>query len=188
MYYNKESMNIVLTTALYPPDIAAPASYVKELARKLSHDHTVTIVTYGAIPEDVPNVTIRTVDKRSPVIVRLLKFFFTTLSAAKTADILYTQNGASVELPVTLVALITRKPLVYCFGDAPAHERAKKHFVLNNIEKFLIWKGSHKVTEAPRDKPEVHPLLPKPKHELTIWKDSWDKHVTTLISEFHKLK
>src|SRR3989344_9051256 len=40
-------MKIVLATALYPPDIAPPAPYVKELATRLAANHEVTIVTYG---------------------------------------------------------------------------------------------------------------------------------------------
>lgn len=68
-------MKIVLATPLYPPDIAAPALYVKELAKRIATLHDVTIVAYANLPETMPEVRMIAVSKRQPLPLRLLTYF-----------------------------------------------------------------------------------------------------------------
>jgi hypothetical protein len=64
-------MRILLASPLYPPDIAEPAPYVKELALRLSASHSVTVLTYGKHPETIERVRMHSVDKSTPRLVRL---------------------------------------------------------------------------------------------------------------------
>ena len=137
-YVKFRYMKIVLATPLYPPEIAEPAPYVKELAKRLSGRHAVTIVAYTRLPEKVSGVSIIVVDKHKPLFIRLVVYFFTLLRAAWHADIVYAMNGASVELPAALVALVTRRPFVFHIGDSVAHERAKQKQLLRFIERFAF--------------------------------------------------
>ena len=59
-------MTLVLASPLYPPDLAEPAPYTKELARRLSTTHTVIVVAYGRLPEKVPGARNKTLKKPKP--------------------------------------------------------------------------------------------------------------------------
>src|SRR5438105_15127744 len=100
-------MKIVLASPLYPPDIAQPAPYIKELAMRLRARHSVALVVYGELPEKVDGVKIVSVSKRLPLIIRLIKFMFALARACADADVIYAENGASIELPLALVRYFT---------------------------------------------------------------------------------
>jgi hypothetical protein len=177
-------MRIVLATPLYPPEIAEPAPYVKELAKRLSGRHLVTIVAYTRLPEKVPGVSIIVVDKRRPLPFRLLSYFFALLRAAQNADIIYALNGASVELPVALVSLIIRRPLIIRIGDTAAHTRAQEQWALRRIERFAFSRARRVVTDAPGTRPEILPFEPFPTEKMSAYEQSWKSHLRTLENAF----
>jgi len=173
-------MHIILTSALYPPDIAVPAPYVKELASRLSENHSVSVVTYGNIPEKVKGVEIISIPKHSSILTRLFLYTIALIKASKKADILYSQNGASVELPVTLSSWITKIPVIHHYGDPGAHARAQSHRIFKTIEKLLEARSQNKISSIPTAKPEVFPLEPRPVTDLRDWEESWSIHVNEL--------
>ena len=90
-------MRILLITPLYPPDIAGTAPYVKELAERLASAHTVTILTYGHIPELVPNVIIHTVEKSSLLPLRIIRFCIKLISIAHASPFFFLKHTAHHE-------------------------------------------------------------------------------------------
>ena len=170
-------MKIVLASPLYPPDIAEPAPYVKELARRLSRDHKVTIVTYGKIPETVAGVEIICIRKQSPLPLRIISFTFALLRQVMKADILFAENGASVELPVGIVSLLTGKPMVTHIGDPLAQKYAHKHGTHRVLERFAQLRAKEVSSKNPLPRPEILPFKPHPTHELSNYEQSWKNHM-----------
>ncbi len=181
-------MKIVLATPLYPPDIAEPAPYVKELAKRLSQKHEITIVAYGRLPEEVQGVRIIAVDKRRPLVLRLFRYTFALWSALRKADVIYAQNGASVELPVAIIVFFTRRPLVIGLGDRAAHEVAKKNFIRRTIERFAMKKAWSIVTDMPLERPEILPFGSRPDEALAAYETSWRTHLHNLEKTFADAK
>lgn len=180
-------MKILILTALYPPDIAEPAQYAKEAATRLKKDHEVSILTYGNIPEQIDKVTIFTVNKNKALPFRLIQYFFTLLRLAKKYDVLYLQNGSSVELPTLLVKLFIKTPLVTNISDARAYEFVQNHTVLKYIAQINQKQSKTILGDIPLTKPEILPLSPRPVIELKEYEKSWDTHINTLNSLFTKL-
>jgi hypothetical protein len=179
-------MRLVLVSPLYPPDVAWPAPYVKELAKRLAKEHIVTIVTYGHLPEQVPDVKIIAIDKRRPLILRLIAYVVALWRATRNADLVYAQNGPSVELPLAIVNFFLQRPLVMQWGDTPAHEYAQKHFSRRAIER-AAFAHAKVITDAPSAKPEILPLEPRPDAALAEWERSWNTHLQSLKKEFQNV-
>lgn len=177
-------MRIAIATPLYPPDIAEPAPYVKELAARLAKHHTITVVTYGRFPEEVPGVRIVDVSKQRPLPIRLPLYAFALFRESLRSDIIYAINGASVELPTGIVALLSRKPLFAHMGDRPAHARAQNDRLLGSIERFFLARVNAVVSDTPLPRPEVLPFEPYPAREQEAYEASWKNHVERLEETF----
>ncbi len=177
-------MKIVLATPLFPPDIAEPAPYVKELAKRLARRHSVTVVAYGNLLEKVQGVELVAVDKRQPLPVRLLIFLFALLKASAGARLIYIQNGPSVELPAGLVARLLRKPLCMRLGDSAAHEYAQTHAWRRAIERFAL-RRARTINAPSMARPEILPLEPWPDVPLAQWEASWQAHIEELEKTFN---
>ena len=181
-------MKIVLATPLYPPDIAAPAPYVKELARRLSARHEVTIVAYAHLPEQVPGVRIVAVRKRRMLLVRLFFYTLALWRAARNADILYIQNGASVELPAGAVKLFLSVPFFIRIGDSSAHARAAESMFLGFIERFARRFSSGVLVDMLPQRPEILPFEPRPAEKLASYEEAWREHLHALENKFAHAK
>ncbi|MEA2701841.1 MAG: hypothetical protein QOE22_550 [Candidatus Parcubacteria bacterium] len=180
-------MKIVLATPLYPPDIAEPAPYAKELATRLAKTDEVIIVTYGHIPEDVDGVRMRAVSKQRPLPFRLIAYTFALLRTARDADILYMQNGPSVELPVAIASFFRRTPIVMRIGDEAAHTYARTRPQLQAIERFALRRAKEVVTDSPDPRPEILPFRDHPVAELDAFERSWETHIAGLRETFRAL-
>lgn len=167
-------MKIVLTTPLYPPEIADAALYAKELARRLAPDHQIIVVTYARLPEQLPGVTVVAIDKRQPRIARLRAFRNAFVSAVRDADAVIGINGASVELPLLLATRPASVPLVFCVADTGAHARA------GLLERLAFMRATHVLSDLPPRRPEILPLEPAPIVELAAYEASWTAHLATL--------
>lgn len=178
-------MKIILATPLYPPDVAEPAPYVKELAKRLADGaHEVTIVAYARLPEKVPGVHIVATNKHKPLPVRLIWYTWMLWRAARTADVVYAQNGASVELPAGLVTFFMRCSFIIRIGDSAAHERATTRPLLQRIERFAFKRARTIITDTPAPRPEILPFGPAPTVAQTAYQKSWEKHVDHLLKIF----
>ncbi len=177
-------MNVTLATPLYPPDVEWPAPYIKELARRLSPAHSVTIVTYGEIPEKVDGVSIVAISKRQPRAARLMGYTRALWRAARRADVIYAENGASVELPLVVVSFLTRKPILMHLGDQRAHAKAAGSVALKNIEKAALVSAKKVVTDSPLERPEILPFADYPINEFAAYEASWIRHTEMLEDLF----
>lgn len=175
-------MRITIATPLYPPDTAPTALYVKELAKRLSEAHEVTILAYAHIPEKIEGITIIPISKRRPLPIRLFHFAISLIKEARKSDVVYAENGASVELPVVLVSLLTKARFVMHIGDRPAHEWAKVKFFRRILESTALRQAHAVITDLPLPRPEILPFGHPP--DLSQYESSWNIHIQSLESKF----
>ncbi len=179
-------MKIVIATPLYPPDIEQPAPYVKELAKRLAPLLEVVVLTYGRLPEQIPGVKIVAISKARMLPLRLISFTIAMWKLAQRCDIIYIQNGASVELPASIVSILTRKPLILHFGDGRAHEWADRNFVYRNIENMTARIARKTLSDALPVRPEILPFAPPPAEPLKSYEAQWSVHIASLMQLFKK--
>ncbi len=200
-------MRALLVTPLYPPDIAGPAPYVKELAKRLTPMHSMAILTYGHIPESVDGVRIISVEKSSILPVRLWRFFWALKKEAKGFDVIYAQNGPSVELPLLFFLFLQRTPVILRLGDAVPLQYALTKPLLHRLIMGLIKKADHVVTHdelepsirtlliavpharstimpRPLTRPEVLPFVSINDTTLHSYETSWNDHTKALVTLF----
>jgi hypothetical protein len=180
-------MKVVIATPLYPPDIAPPAPYVKELAKRLqarNPQNTLEVITYGRLPETIPGVHIWTVDTQQPLIFRVLAYTALLRRIVAKGDILYAQNGASVELPIIIFSLVSRIKLVFHIGDSSAHAHAKKNLLYGIIEYLTRIRSSAVISDTPLLRPEILPFVPYPTKEFTAYEESWAHHIESIETAF----
>lgn len=177
-------MRIIIATPLYPPEIAAPAQYIKELAHRLSKTHQVAVLAYAHLPEQIVGVRTLSVDKRQMLVLRLARFMWVLWREARKADIVYAQNGAASELAAGLVSALTRTPLVLCVGDVLAQHKAEHRPPLAFIQHFALRRAERVVTELPCERPEIISFLPYPEAEFAVYERSWTEHLAALHSIF----
>jgi len=187
MWYNTK-MRIVIAAPFYPPDTEDMAVYAKELAENLAKRHDVSVVTYARLPEESSGVRIYSVNKRLPLIFRLARFTATLFCAVRKADILYAENGASVEVPSALVALTTRRPFIIHFDDKTAIARSSKNLFLKMAQRFAQKRAISEVSDIPRRPPEILPFGLPPEKELVEYRASWENHMQKLTDIFNETK
>lgn len=131
-------MKIIVATPMYPPEIAEPAPYVKEVSRRLSGEHTITIVSYANIVEKLPQGTFIAINKKDPLPIRLLKYTYTLFRASRAQDIIYVQGGTAAGLPAIIVGYLRGIPVVLRFSEDEAWERAiQEGLTTKSLESFL---------------------------------------------------
>lgn len=177
-------MKIVLASPLYPPDIAEPAPYIKELARRLAPRHEVVIVAYGRLPEPLTGVRIRTVDKRLPLPARLFLFAIALWQESRGA-LLYAQSGASVELPAAVTGWRNCR-LIIGASDTRAQAHAERSLVFGTIARLAHRRAAATIHEIPPPRPEVLPFAPYPAERLDAWDRSWTDHVHMIETRYAK--
>jgi len=175
-------MNILIATPLFPPDTAESARYVKELARRLSKDHAVHVLLYGYLPERVAGVAFTCVDKRWPTVIRLLHYFMTLWREIRRADLVFAENGSSVELPVGLMSLLTNKPVIFHIGDKLAHASTRQSGIRRCIEQFVRRQACQVFHDTPPPQPEILPFKPYPREAFAHYESSWQAHITLLTT------
>jgi len=109
-------MKLLILTPLFPPDIGAPASYVKTLLSQLT-EHEVTLLLYGYLPEAAGKTNMIVLDKRQPRALLLIKSFFTLLKVGRKVDLIIINNGPSTELPAWAVSFFLNTPMILCQSD-----------------------------------------------------------------------
>lgn len=170
-------MKILITSALFPPDVASPAPYVKELCKRLALGNNVSVLTYGNIPESVTDVKIDTVNKKLPAPLRLTIFTLRLRRAAKNVDVILVNNAPSTELPLLLVGFFYKKKMFLVESD--------QKIVYVGWRKLLHQLATSQVNSAisvdiPGNKPEITPFEDYPKTDLENWDKAWNDHITAL--------
>ncbi len=111
-------MKIILATGVYPPTIGGPATYVRNLAERLTAmGEQVTVVTYqpkAPVAEAAWKVV--TVPHGAPII-RWFRFASALKREAKDADVVEAFSAVSVGVPLMLARLKKPKTLLRLGGD-----------------------------------------------------------------------
>jgi glycosyltransferase involved in cell wall biosynthesis len=97
-------MKIIVSTGIYPPHVGGPAEYAFHITEELrSRGHTVTVLTYG-------------VERKLPILVRHMYFFFRVMRYAFGADFILALDTLSVGIPSAWAARIVHIPLLTRIG------------------------------------------------------------------------
>ena len=169
-----QNMKVVLATGIYPPDIGGPATYVRELARRLHEKGVeVVVVTYVSsfvanfpchgeelseqsgeshesmdgklAPQDDTFPVIRV--KKSVPIFRWIRYTKALRTHAKGADIVYAFSSVSCGVPLWLAGLKRPKKVLRLGGD----------FLW---ERYTDYGGKKSLREL-YEKPFLRPLIEK---------------------------
>jgi hypothetical protein len=177
-------MRIGIISPLFPPDIAIPAPYVKELAMRLAHVHDICVLTYNHIPETIPRVSISAVEKQQRLPLRLYRFTRALSRLAREVDVIIVQNGISTELPALLVSFFRSTPILLETSDPKAILQNKRSFLKRSIHKLLCKRAlSCSETNVAIDaltKPEVFSFLPYPTDAFNAYETAWEVHLLAL--------
>jgi len=117
-------MRILLATPLYPPEIAEPAPYAKELATRLSASHDVTVVTYANAVEPAKGVVCVMVGKQKRLPIRLACFVGALWKSATEKDVLIAESAVASSLPAFVVSALRKIPFVVHVREDEVFERA----------------------------------------------------------------
>ena len=97
-------MKILITTAIYPPEIGGPSFYAEGLKNAFEKQgHDVQVVLFGKL-------------KKFPTGVRHLLYALKVLRAARGAEAIVTLDTFSTAVPVGLVAPFIRAPIICRVG------------------------------------------------------------------------
>ncbi len=173
-------MRIAVVSPLYPPDIAPAAKYAKELAARLSKHHAVTLLVYGSIPEKIPGVEIQVVQKRLPVLFRLMRFSYALGTLSLRTDQLFVVNGASTEVPAILVYALTGKKYTACLADMPAQNMRNESAFLKKMHALYISASERIVRDIPPNRPEILPFSKGPDALFEEYEYAWERHLKEL--------
>ncbi len=181
-------MKVLIVTPLYPPDTSSQAQYIKELAQRLHDLHSntlLTILTYGACPEEINGVAIRTVRRMSRTPLRIIYFIVALWKEILDADIVFLENGPSVEVPFLLVSFFRARRYIFHYGDQVAHTRAKHSVILKMIDEFLTKRSAFIFASSPMIRPEILPFLSHPENELLQYETSWVAHLQEIDKKLY---
>jgi glycosyltransferase involved in cell wall biosynthesis len=133
-------MRIVLLTGIWPPDVGGPATHGLDLAvflRDRGHDVRVVTMADGE-PTERP-VSVDTVARARPFVVRYPQVAITALRRAYRADIVYATGTYAA---AATAALGSRRPLVAKLVSDPAYERARRWGLFaGSLEAFQVAGG-----------------------------------------------
>ena len=133
---------ILIATGIYPPVIGGPASYGRTLARKLSEDFEVIVLTYSPVfsfkdDKSQPYKIVR-VWSGWPKGLKHLIYFFKVLFLAKKSDVVYALNAVSTGIPAMYAAKTAKKKFfVKIVGDAAwetATNNGKTQLLVNDFQ------------------------------------------------------
>lgn len=136
--------SILIASGIYPPAIGGPASYGRTLARKLSADFEVSVLTYSPVwsfaEDKKENFKVVRIWNKMPKPVRIWNYFFQATRLARKADTIYALNAVSAGVPALIAAkMSSRKFFVKIVGDA-AWERAinlgRTHLMIDDFQRL----------------------------------------------------
>ncbi len=176
-------MKILILSPLFPPDVGAPAPYVKALMCCLK-GHTVTGLIYGYLPESVEGVSITAIDKRTWVVRRLIAYTKALVQARRDVDLIILNNAPSVELPMLLVSLCSQNTIVLCESDPLAIKSSSKGFY--KLLHALLVRRSKKIITLPNETiytaPEQLPFNTVDTLVTDIQNKWWHDHINELTT------
>src|SRR3989344_7663865 len=103
---------ILITTGIFPPEIGGPATYALLLARHLSKDNKVTILTFGEKNHAGKDFNLVYVSRIWPKGLRHLMLLVKLFMLAPRHDVIFALNAVSVGWPSYIAARAYKKKFV----------------------------------------------------------------------------
>lgn len=132
----KNTINILLATGIYPPDIGGPATYVRTLEEKLpDFGFDVRVISYGIKNNEsgIKNNGLFIVDRGQNVFFRYLKYFREMWRMRNWIDIVYLQGPISEGVPAALFCRLFRKKYVLKVVGDYAWEQGRQRFAVRDL-------------------------------------------------------
>lgn len=131
-------MKIIFATPLYFPEIAEPAPYIEELAKRLCNKHAITTVAYTNNHDGTHCTKLLAVNKNRSLPVRLFQYTLTLYKASRDADIIYAQDALAAGLPAIIVGYLRNIPVILrMVGDESWKRATQLNFTTQDLETFL---------------------------------------------------
>lgn len=116
-------MRLLIATPLYPPDLGGPATYAKLLEEEFPFP--VSVVKFSDV-------------RRSPKLIRHVRYFWNVFKAAKEADIVLALDPVSVGLPALWAARLRRKTFVVkIVGDYAWEQGVQRFSITDTLDSFV---------------------------------------------------
>lgn len=117
-------MKILITSAIWPPEIGGPATYAEELVQRLKNQHDIKVAVFADGPEKIEGIELVSVSKKSPLLIRQIRYLKTILTLTRKADLTYAQNAMAAGVPSVIASKLSHKPLIIKFVGDNAWESA----------------------------------------------------------------
>lgn len=136
-------MRILLLTPIYPPSVGGPATYAREISERLTPKHEMAVLAYASKDAvSYGKATLKKIDTRQPLPVRLIRFTVAAIRAARKADVIYAQNAVAAGVPAVIAGWFAKKPVIIKVVGDEAWERATQAGLTTaRIEEF--YKAPH---------------------------------------------
>ena len=134
-------MKILIPTPIFPPEIGGPATYVSELAKRLSIEHEIVIITFTQDPQPTKNTKVVSISLHKHflgILFRQLKLAAAIYKYGKNADLIYAQGPVVVGFTAIIVGKILSTPTIVKFvGDIAWEEAERRGKTTLGLEQFV---------------------------------------------------
>jgi glycosyltransferase involved in cell wall biosynthesis len=132
-------MKILISTPLFPPEVAYPANFSKNLARHLSLcGYDVVLTTFSNHPEQIQGVTIYHVKKSQHLLLRMFKFYFVLIKNMWGRDLVILKQAGFSSFVTLLVAKTFGVKTILKLKEDEVEVRIKNQKI--DKDSFTIWR------------------------------------------------
>ena len=111
-------MKILLVSSIFPPDIGGPATYTYHLAKSLTKQHKVAVLTFSSRLKEKLGFPVYSLSKNGSALSRQIRLLKKITVLAEGFDLIYCQDPLVVGVASLLVGKFKKKPVIIKFvGD-----------------------------------------------------------------------
>jgi len=111
-------MKVLLITSIFPPEIGGPATYTFQLAKSLSANHKLSVITFSEKANKELNIPVYKISQKGNSPSRQWRLFKKIISLRNQFDIIFSQDALVVGFASMLAGKILKKPVIIKFvGD-----------------------------------------------------------------------
>lgn len=138
-------MNILITTGIFPPDVGGPAKFVPLIAKRLSEEHNLKVITLSnkILHDNFLEYKILRINRNQNRIIRFFKTTYSILKNGKEVEVIFV-NGLWLE---TYIAnLFLKKIIIRKIVGDPIWEKCYINYKINdNFDEFQKKKYNFKI-------------------------------------------
>jgi glycosyltransferase involved in cell wall biosynthesis len=136
-------MNLLIVSPIFPPEIGGPATYVSELATRLTHlGHKVTVVAFSNRAVNfVPRTSylVQKISTSENFLTRQASLLFAIVKHARQADVIYAQGTIVVGVASLIASKLLQKKLIVKFvGDEIWEAAFNSNQTKLSLEQFYL--------------------------------------------------